>query len=295
MERSWKNFVFQTYNEIKTGTKIPDYFGCLKGLIETAQKNNTLPEMSPPFSLNKNDFNDENYIKSTSKRIPNTDRQRYKNSPEPLETPLTKSHINSSKQNTNEQTPQTPQSDSPYQLESFQSQTPQSSGSPSLSPESQISSQVSSQVSSQISPNFQRQYSKPSKFSNNIESDVEQETETEQHEEEQNEEEQHEEEQHENEQNEEEQYSEPHFDQSYSLSSPPPKNQNNYASKFREIGDSIIGAYWFPIETTIPRLTLESKLMSSFKVSKFKHLMNAMNDRFRVLEPHHLKFIRAVE
>lgn len=68
--------------------------------------------------------------------------------------------------------------------------------------------------------------------------------------------------------------------------------KETYESRFRAIGDSIIGTYWYPVDTIIPRLTLDSKLMCSFKTSKFKSLMNAMNEHFGSLEPHHLKFIR---
>ena len=54
-----------------------------------------------------------------------------------------------------------------------------------------------------------------------------------------------------------------------------------YAEYFREIGDMVFGQYWYPITTTIPRMTLESKLMATFKVSKFDRLKTIMLEQAR--------------
>ena len=54
-----------------------------------------------------------------------------------------------------------------------------------------------------------------------------------------------------------------------------------YSEDFRDIGDMVFGHYWYPIETTIPRMTLESKLMTTFKVSKFERLKEIMLEQAR--------------
>ena len=54
-----------------------------------------------------------------------------------------------------------------------------------------------------------------------------------------------------------------------------------YSEYFREIGDMVFGQYWYPIDTTIPRMTLESKLMTTFKVSKFERLKEIMLEQAR--------------
>ena len=43
----------------------------------------------------------------------------------------------------------------------------------------------------------------------------------------------------------------------------------------------VFGQYWYPITTTIPRMTLESKLMATFKVSKFDRLKTIMLEQAR--------------
>ncbi|OHT17441.1 hypothetical protein TRFO_12406 [Tritrichomonas foetus] len=53
---------------------------------------------------------------------------------------------------------------------------------------------------------------------------------------------------------------------------------SHYAAQFREIGDSVYGKYWYPVTTMVPRMTLESKLMVTFKVSRFNRLKKMMTD-----------------
>lgn len=54
----------------------------------------------------------------------------------------------------------------------------------------------------------------------------------------------------------------------------------DYASKFREIGDAIYGRYWAPIEgTAIPRMNLESRLFTTFKVKKFNKIFTMLQEK----------------
>ncbi|EAY19942.1 hypothetical protein TVAG_401960 [Trichomonas vaginalis G3] len=53
----------------------------------------------------------------------------------------------------------------------------------------------------------------------------------------------------------------------------------NYALAFREIGDAVFGKYWVPIEdTAIPRLNLDSKLWTTFKVKRFEKFCKQLSD-----------------
>ncbi|KAH0790718.1 hypothetical protein GPJ56_005313 [Histomonas meleagridis] len=56
------------------------------------------------------------------------------------------------------------------------------------------------------------------------------------------------------------------------------KQAKSYATSFREIGDHIFGQYWFPIDTVIPRLTMDSKLMVTFRTSNFNRLKRLITD-----------------
>ena len=53
---------------------------------------------------------------------------------------------------------------------------------------------------------------------------------------------------------------------------------SHYAAKFREIGSSVFNKYWYQMKTIVPRMTLESKLMATFKTSKFNRLKKLMTE-----------------
>lgn len=56
----------------------------------------------------------------------------------------------------------------------------------------------------------------------------------------------------------------------------------NYANAFREIGDAVFGKYWVPIEdTVVPRLSLDSKLLTSFRVKRFEKLCKQLTETSR--------------
>lgn len=53
---------------------------------------------------------------------------------------------------------------------------------------------------------------------------------------------------------------------------------SHYAAKFREIGVNVFDKYWYPMNTIVPRMTPESKLMATFKTSKFNRLKKLMTE-----------------
>lgn len=57
--------------------------------------------------------------------------------------------------------------------------------------------------------------------------------------------------------------------------------ETGFSDYFRQIGDMVFGQYWYPLETVIPRMTLESKFMTTFKVTKYERLKGVMIDQTR--------------
>lgn len=69
----------------------------------------------------------------------------------------------------------------------------------------------------------------------------------------------------------------------------------NYTEKFRSIGDSVFGEFWFPITTKVPRFTLESRLMANFKPSKYQRLFKLMSEKYNKSGANKLTFQRKNE
>lgn len=76
----------------------------------------------------------------------------------------------------------------------------------------------------------------------------------------------------------------------------PEPSRQSYADYFRQVGDMVFGKYWYPMESTvIPRMTLESKLMTTFRVSKFERLKGVMIDQGKRQASNKLRFSRRRE
>ena len=72
-------------------------------------------------------------------------------------------------------------------------------------------------------------------------------------------------------------------------------NNFNYSSVFRNLGDVVYGKFWAPIETIIPRLTLDSKLMTSFRTKKYNRLFKTMNEKYQNPGSNKLQFRRKTQ
>ena len=57
---------------------------------------------------------------------------------------------------------------------------------------------------------------------------------------------------------------------------------SHYAAHFREITDNIYEKYWPPLKTVLPRMNLQSKLMVTFKRSKYNRLKKIMTENKKV-------------
>jgi hypothetical protein len=65
----------------------------------------------------------------------------------------------------------------------------------------------------------------------------------------------------------------------------------DFAKHFRSAGDEVFDRYWYPLDTVIPRLTLESRLMATFKVSIFERLKGVMLEKAKKEASDKLKFV----
>jgi len=72
------------------------------------------------------------------------------------------------------------------------------------------------------------------------------------------------------------------------------KPRIDFSKEFRAISDPLFGKYWAPLDTIIPRFTLESKLMSTFKAKRYSKLFNTMNEKYATNGTNKLRFERKV-
>ena len=56
--------------------------------------------------------------------------------------------------------------------------------------------------------------------------------------------------------------------------------QRSLADEFRNLADGIYERYWKPFSEEVPRLTKESKMMTSFKPSRYARIKKAMQAKF---------------
>jgi hypothetical protein len=55
-----------------------------------------------------------------------------------------------------------------------------------------------------------------------------------------------------------------------------PDQDESLAVRFREIGESVISRYWYPVERPMPRLRKESQVLVAFQVRKYDRMRQAI-------------------
>lgn len=75
------------------------------------------------------------------------------------------------------------------------------------------------------------------------------------------------------------------------------KPQKSFADEFRSLGDGVYERYWKPFSENVPQLTKESKMMTSFRPSRYSRIKKAMQAKFegKEQEPGSKLLFRRVE
>ena len=273
MNSSWDLFVQSTLRNLRNGAKIPEYFGCLIPILtsdnlpvnffnQTNYQDNpidadddfiSIDVVKPKISNQKSKQNNNNNFdfmnpsqqkqqqEQTDQYINSNDDNRNMNNDYDDQNQPLSSFSPQSWANPNDKSP-------PQQLRNSNDFNSNSYESPSLSNSVQKNNESSSQLPSPSPPprrGNQRQMQN-NQFQNRNQ----------------------EEEQSQNlDQNDSDEFDE-FEDDDYS----------HYAAKFREISVNVFDKYWYTMDTIVPRMTPDSKLMATFKTSKFNRLKKLMTE-----------------
>ncbi|KAK8870542.1 hypothetical protein M9Y10_008428 [Tritrichomonas musculus] len=272
----WDLFVQSTLRDLHNGAQIPEYFGCLIPILtsdnrpvdffnQTNYKENpidtdddfiSIDVVKPKINSQKIKQNNNNNFDFMNQNQQQQQQQQYNNSNDD------NINMNNDYDDPNrQQSSFSPQSwanpnnkSPPQQLRNSNDFNSNSYESPSLNNSVQKNNESSSQIPSPSPPSRrgnQRQMQNNQFQDQNLEEEQEQEQMQSQNQG----------------QNDFDDFDE--FDD---------EDYSHYAAKFREISVNVFEKYWYPMKTIVPRMTPESKLMATFKPSKFNRLKKLMTE-----------------
>lgn len=263
----WDLYVQSTLRNLRNGAQIPEYFGCLIPLLSIDH-----PPVNffnqPPYQGNQNDLDDDFIsIDVVKPKLPNPGQKQNMNPNNSfnnfdfLGMKQYQQQIDNQNEinhtNVNNEYENQPQSSfSPQQWNQNKTNSPQFNSNSYDSPSNASSQKNNSASISPQQPKRQRKLASDSITDENQDQFQEQDQD----------------------QNEFDEFE----DEDY----------GHYAAKFREIGMNMFEKYWYPMKTIVPRMTLESKLMATFKPSKFHRLKKLMTEAKKSTS-NKLKFVRA--